>query len=176
MALVISDSSVLIHLAGIERLTLLRDLYRRITIIPAVWKEVVEQGRGRAGAAQVQEARQSGWIEVLSPPNEPLVHLLKRDLDESESEVIALAVDRQADLVLLDESDARSFAARYGLKKTGIIGVLVRAKREGKVASLRAELDRLRNQAGFWIEDGLYRQVLCAAGDVAESDKQVPCE
>lgn len=69
---------------------------------------------------------------------------------------------------LLDEPDARNPASRYGLKKTGAIGVLMRARREGKVASLRAELDRLRNQSGFWIEDRLYQQALDAVGETAE--------
>jgi|GEM_PF-6491755 len=37
---------------------------------------------------------------------------------------------------------------------------LIRAKLEGKVASLREELDRLRNEAGFWIGDEIYRRAL----------------
>ncbi len=48
----------------------------------------------------------------------------------------------------------------YGLRKTGVIGILIRAKLEGKVASLREELDRLRCEAGFWIGDELYWQAL----------------
>jgi len=98
--------------------------------------------------------------------NEPLVHLLKRDLDEGEAEAIALAVERQADLLLLDESDAREVAARYCLPKTGVIGLLIKAKQEGRIASLQAELDKLRSRAGFWIAEGLYQQALRAVGEV----------
>ena len=170
MPTVISDSSTLIHLGGIGRLALLRELYGQIIIPPAVWREVVEEGKGRAGAAEVETAQKSGWIVLLPPTNEPLAFSLKRDLDEGEAEAIALALEHQADLILLDESDARSLASRYSLKKTGAIGVLMRAKKEGKVASLRAELDRLRNQSGFWIEDRLYQRVLTDAGETAEGD------
>lgn len=165
MPLVISDSSTLIHLAAIGRLTLLKDFYQKITIPPAVWKEVVEEGRSRAGAVEVEEAHQAGWIEVVSPEDKPLLRLLRRDLDGGEAEAIALAIERQADLVLLDESGARRIAELYGLAKTGIIGLLIRAKREGKVRSLQTELDKLRRQAGFWIEDGLYYQVLRVVGE-----------
>ena len=49
MDLVISDSSTLIHLAAIGRLALLEQFFKRVTVPPAVWREVVEQGRGRAG-------------------------------------------------------------------------------------------------------------------------------
>ena len=41
----ISDSSTLIHLAGIGRLDLLKEFYGMILITPAVWREVVEGGR-----------------------------------------------------------------------------------------------------------------------------------
>ena len=40
----VSDSSTLIHSAGIGRLTLLMEFYEKIIISPAVWKEVVEEG------------------------------------------------------------------------------------------------------------------------------------
>lgn len=58
MPLVISDSSTLIHLARIGRLDLLQRFFESITIPPAVWREVVEQGRGRAGAIEIEQARQ----------------------------------------------------------------------------------------------------------------------
>jgi len=166
MGLVISDSSTLIHLAAIGRLDLLKRFYRRITIPPAVWREVVEHGGSRAGAVEVEQARQAGWIEVSAPVDVALLALLRRDLDDGESEVIALAVEKQAELVLLDESDARRTADLYGLSKTGIIGLLIRAKQKKHINSLKAELDRLLNQGGFWVEKRLYNQALNAVGEI----------
>jgi predicted nucleic acid-binding protein len=95
MPLVISDSSTLIHLAVIGRLDLLKEFYGKITIPPAVWREVVEEGKGRAGAVEVEEARQAKWIEVMPPGDEPFLRLLRRDLNEGEAEVIALALAQQ---------------------------------------------------------------------------------
>ena len=61
MALVLSDASTLIHLAAIGRLTLLRELYQKITIPSAVWREVVEEGKGRVGTKEIEAAaRQAG--------------------------------------------------------------------------------------------------------------------
>ena len=50
----------------------------------------------------------------------------------------------------------------YELPKTGVIGILIRAKLEGKVISLREELDRLRGESGFWIGDEIYWRALNA--------------
>ncbi len=158
----VSDSSTLIHLAGIGRLELLKEFYGKILITPAVWKEVVEEGKGRPGVKEVKEAHKSGWIEVIAPSNESVVRLLERELHNREAEAIALGIERRPVVILLDELEARRAADVYGLQKTGVIGILIRAKLEGKVASLREELDRLRSEAGFWIGDEIYWQALKA--------------
>ena len=164
MAVVVSDTSLLIHLSRVGRLELLRALYQQILIPPAVWRETVEEGQGRAGEAEVREAAQAGWIEVRPVANTLLVQLLKEGLDDGEAEAIALALEAAADLVLLDETQAREKAALVGLRLTGTIGVLIRAKREGLVDTLRPLLDQLR-QKSFWISESLYRSALVAVGE-----------
>jgi len=158
----ISDSSTLIHLAGIGRLELLKEFYGKILITPAVWKEVVEEGRERPGARELREAHKSGWVEIVAPSNESLVRLLERELHKGEAEVIALGIEKRPLIILLDELEARKVASVYGLCKTGVIGILIRAKLEGKVVSLREEMDKLRNEAGFWIGNEIYCQALKA--------------
>jgi len=123
MPMVISDSSTLIHLAKIGRLDLLKKLFDRIVITPTVWQEVVERGGGRAGASEVSDALSKGWLEIIAPRDMILFPLLKSELDDGEAEVIALAVECKADMILLDESEARRIANIYGLSKTGVIGI-----------------------------------------------------
>lgn len=167
--MVICDSSSLIHLAGIGRLGLLRELYGKLIVPTAVWREVVEEGKGRLGVVEVQEARLAGWIEVRSATQELLLRSLKQELDDGEAEVISLAIELKASLILLDETEARRIASLYELNKTGAVGVLIRARLEGKIESLRTELDRLRTESGFWIEERLYRQALTAVGEEPET-------
>jgi len=162
---VISNASTLIHLTAIGRLALLKEFFSKITVPPAVWQEVVIKGSGQTGAAEVETASADSWIEVVPAENVALLSLLRRDLDEGEAEAIALALETAADLILLDESDARQAAEVLGLSKTGVIGLLIRAKLEGKIAKLRPELDRLREEGGFWISDDLYRRALEAVGE-----------
>lgn len=173
MGSVISDTSTLIHLAAIGRLGLLKTFFEQVVVPSAVWREVVEQGHGRAGALEVERARQAGWIQLAEVADLTLLRLLKRDLDDGEAEVIALAIEQEAELLLVDEADARSIADLYNLTKTGVIGILIRAKQEGQIDMLRPELDRLMHQAGFWLDEGLYRQALLAVGETdAGSDHQ----
>ncbi|MFH1906884.1 MAG: DUF3368 domain-containing protein [Chloroflexota bacterium] len=144
---------------------MLEDFYERVTIPIAVWHEVVDEGKGRSGALEIEQAQRDGWIEVLEPKDKVLLRLLKQELHDGEAEVIALALEERAEIILLDESDARKVAELFHLRKTGIIGLLIRAKLKGLVVSLRQELDRLQDEGGFWIDNELYQQALRAAGE-----------
>jgi uncharacterized protein len=161
----VCDSSTLIHLAKIKRLHLLHEFHKNICIAPAVWREVVQEGPEWPGSTEVEQGRQAGWIEVVDPANRHLINFLRKDLHEGESETIALAIELNPDVVFLDESEARRTARIYGLNITGVIGILIRARREGRIQSLREELNRLRNEAGFWIGDDVYKKALHASGE-----------
>ena len=168
MPAVISDSSPLINLAGIGRWGLLHEMLGDIIIPPSVWDEIVTQGNVLPGAAEVREACGQGWISRKKPENKHLVNLLCQDLHQGEAEAIVLALELNADLILLDETDARQAAATFGLRKTGVIGILMRAKREGTIDSLRFELNTLREQMGFFIDDQLYYRALASVGEYPE--------
>ncbi len=87
------------------------------------------------------------------------------DLDEGEAEVIVLAIEKSVDLILLDDYEARQFARRYGLKITGTIGILLRAKYDGKIKNLKVEMDKLI-KSGFWIGVDLYNKILEDVGEL----------
>lgn len=160
MPTAVSNSSTLIHLSAIGRLALLREFYERVIIPPSVWKEVVEQGHGRPGAEEVRAAHQVGWIIVIEPQNRTLISVLQLYLDAGEAEAIAIAVEQEAEILLIDEAEGREIAEQLGVRRAGSIGILLRAHREGKISSLKAEMDRLREEAGFWISDALYQQII----------------
>ena len=113
-----------------------------------------------AGLLRDRSGKRGGWIDVVAPANQALVSSLLEDLHEGESETIALAIERCPDIVFLDESDARKKARAYGLNISGVIGILIRAEKEGKISSLKEELDRLRNDSGFWIGEDAYQNAI----------------
>lgn len=161
----IPDSSVVINLAGIERLTLLREFHDPVVVPPAVVQEVVEEGQGLPGSSELKAALKGGWISVQAPVNEALVTALKRNLGDGESEVIALGTESDDAVLLLDDKEARVAARDLGLRQTGIVGVLLRAKLTGRIESLSDELGRLRNDMGFWLDDELVARILVEAGE-----------
>jgi hypothetical protein len=80
---IVSNSSPLINLARIGRLALLPRLYDALIVPDAVWYEVVLQGAGQAGAAEIETA---SWIKVRSAKNRTLVRALHYELDAGEAE------------------------------------------------------------------------------------------
>ncbi len=65
----------------------------------------------------------------------------------------------------MDERLGRETAQHLGLKPTGVIGVLIVAKRRGVLPKVRPLLDALRNEAGFRVSEGLYARVLDDTGE-----------
>jgi predicted nucleic acid-binding protein len=160
---IVADASVLIGLSSIGQLALLRKRFSGgVLIPPAVWREVVEQGRGRPGAREVAEA---DWISVRDVTALEIVQLLQVELEEGETEAIALAHQVEAEVVLLDERNARRAAKQLGLQVLGTIGILVWARRTGNIASLRKALDALQTRAKFRISQQLYERALSEVGE-----------
>ncbi|MCA9897967.1 MAG: DUF3368 domain-containing protein [Anaerolineales bacterium] len=155
--IVVSDTSILINLARLGELELLQKLYGGIHVPTAVWHEVVENGRGQPGAAEVENAP---WISVKTVSNQAFVKALRQDLDAGESEAIALALELQAELLLMDERLGRATAQYFGLKYIGLLGILKLAKDRSFLAEIRPYLDKLRNEVGFYLSDALYQRVL----------------
>lgn len=159
---VVSNASPLINLARIGRFELLRELYAEIFIPEAVRREVVEEGAGQPGADEVKRA---GWMKTQAVTNTLLVQALRQDLDAGEAEAIVLAVELDADLLLMDERRGREVARHLGVDRTGVIGLLVEAKHRGFISAIKPLLGALRDQAGFRVRQALYEQVLTDAGE-----------
>jgi uncharacterized protein len=160
---VVSNASALISLSASGRLGLLLERFPDGVVIPgAVWREVVLEGRGRAGATEVAEA---SWIRVREASPGTALRLLLAELDDGEAESLALASEIGADLVLLDEREARGVARSMGLTVLGTVGILLWAKRMGRVASLRKELDALQDKGAFRLSASLVERLLREAGE-----------
>jgi predicted nucleic acid-binding protein len=156
---VVSNTSPLLNLAIIDQLDLLRRQFGEILIPKAVLEELrVEEIL--PGSDHLREALVAGWLQVREVNNPSLVQLLQRDLDRGESEAIALALLLGADWIILDERDGRRIAKSFGLQVTGILGVVIRASRNGQISSLPLVINQLREEAGFHIAQNLLSQIL----------------
>jgi predicted nucleic acid-binding protein len=158
--IVVSNTSPLTNLAAIGQFDLLQRLYANLHIAQGVWEELNLGGKRWPGCDEVAKA---DWIELHSVQNQALVTALQRDLDRGEAESIALALELNADLVLLDEKEGRHAAQRLGLRVVGTVGVLLEAKAEGALDRVRPHLDALRQTAGFYLSASLYQHALMLA-------------
>ena len=90
---------------------------------------------------------------------------LRSRVNVGKAEAIALAIEVNASGLLIDERLGRQVAADRGLKITGVLGILLVAKRQGAIAIVKPLMDDLVTQAGFRISSQLYAEVLKAASE-----------
>lgn len=161
---VASNTSPISNLAIIGRLSLLRSQFCEIWIPSAVQFEL-DQLSHPAALKEIHQALQDGWIRPQALREDKVTRLLAADLDPGEAAAIALALELSADLILLDERDGRSAAERAGLRVTGVLGVLLRAKSDGHLSLVKPEIEALREGARFFLSAGLQEKVLAIAGE-----------
>ncbi|MCI5133356.1 MAG: DUF3368 domain-containing protein [Candidatus Electrothrix sp. EH2] len=163
MKAVVSDSTVLIGFAKIDRLFLLKEMFQEIHVPEAVFREVTLDGWQKSGSEAVRNA---SWILRRQVSDRTQVHFLMTVLDEGEAEVLVLAKELEADLVLLDEEKARKSAARAGFSIMGVVGILIAAKRLGLIASVRSCIEKLQ-QEKFRLSKQVVKTALQQAGELA---------
>lgn len=160
--IVVSNTSPITNLAAIDQFDFLRVLFEHVHVPGAVVDELAHGGIEWPGRTEVNEA---SWVEAHTISGKLLADALRLDLDRGEAEAIALALELGADLVLLDELAGRHAAQHLGLKVMGVAGLLLRAKTLGSVKTIRPLLDRLREQAGFYLSQPVCQRILELAGE-----------
>lgn len=151
---VISNTTPIIALALIDKLALYQELYGEVLIPPTVKTELLAGG-SRAGAPEIQDATYIRAVPLRAPRHADLLS----DLDRGEAEVIALAMERDADLVIIDERLGRHHAQRLGLSVTGVLGVLLRAKQQKLISEIEPLIVQMR-LSGIRLSDSLIQRVL----------------
>ncbi len=149
---VVSNSSPLIFLSAIGMLDLLKTEFGEILVPRAVYDEVTL--KELKGSNEVKHAE---WIKILSTKSEVLSFLPM--LGKGEEGAIVLAMEQDADLVLLDDLAGRRAAMMQGLNVMGTLGFLKVMHRKGRIKHLRDVLDDLQKN-GFWMGADLYRRML----------------
>ncbi|MBD5458763.1 MAG: DUF3368 domain-containing protein [Lachnospiraceae bacterium] len=154
MPKVIVNSTPLIVLCGIGRLDILQKMYREIHIPEAVYREVtaVED----SACIQIKNAK---WIHIEQIKEHEEKKMYKAKLHEGEVEVMILAQEQKADLVIIDDNAAKKAAKYLGLTVTGTLGVLLKAKQRGIVGEVYPLLFEIK-QNGFYIDSAVEAMVL----------------
>ncbi len=154
--MIVSNSTVLIYLAKIGKLSLLEKLFGEVTIPGEVFNEVVIRGteNQHPDAFLIETAIEEGWIQVKEI--EVIRKLEEFGIDPGEAQAISLAKSLDVP-ILLDQTHARIAAKALGLKPRGTIFVLLAALRK-KLLTYKEYQNSLEElvKAGFRMSDEVY--------------------
>ncbi|MCB0531520.1 MAG: DUF3368 domain-containing protein [Lewinellaceae bacterium] len=159
---IVSDTSPISSLLKIGRLQILPAIYGQVIIPKQVADELQVLQKQGYDLVPVFEA---DWLVVQTPSPAPLLDKLRQEIDPGEAEAIALAIEIGADLLIIDEKSGRAIALREGIAITGLLGVLLEAKRCGHIPAIKPVLDDLVHLARFRIKPSLIQEIISLAGE-----------
>lgn len=147
---IISDTSCLILLDKIGELDILNKLYGTISTTPEVAEEYGEI--------------LPSWFEIKQTSDKTYQSFIENSVDKGEASAIALAVETDDCLLIIDDLKGRKLAHELGLTIIGTIGILVDAKLAGIIPSIKPVLKRIK-QTNFRISEQLEMLILKQAGE-----------
>jgi predicted nucleic acid-binding protein len=148
---IISDTSCLLVFHEIGEMLLLQKMYGKITITSAVQREF--------------EYPLPSWIVVCDPPEENVRLVRERfKLDPGEVTAIALALSLPHSTLIIDEAAGRQAARELGIRITGTLGILLKAKKQGYVVAIRPLIQKLQS-VGFRMGETLINDILKESGE-----------
>ncbi|MCE6989307.1 DUF3368 domain-containing protein [Dyadobacter sp. CY323] len=149
-AVVISDSSCVILFTKIDELDILRLVYDHIYVTQEIAREI--------GNALPE------WVEVKEVHNKALQSSFEETLDIGEASALALAFEIPDCAVILDDMKARKSAEKLKIRVTGSIGIILIAKKLGKIPSVKAVFEQIR-KTNFRISDRIINEAIKAADE-----------
>jgi len=153
--IVVSDTSAITSLLQTGRLDLLEKLFRQILIPEAVRNELLKTHSSLPSYLRCEPVQDLAYVQSL---------LLEIDLGEAEA--IVLAKERSADVLLMDEIAGRRVAAREGLRFIGLMAVLVQAKQNSLIQSVRDLTAELERVADFRVSERIKTLAFQQAGEL----------
>src|SRR5438128_2789145 len=151
---VVTDTAAVTTLlkAGEERL--LREIFGSVIVPQAVWDELLAFHSHLPDFVLRRSVQES---------NQRLAGT--ESLGRGEAEAIKLAQEIGADLLLTDDRKARVAATQLGIKCSGVLGLIVRAKQLGRLSSVRDTIEVLEKRGGLYLSDVVKAEALRIAGE-----------
>lgn len=128
--IIISDTSCLIILSNINELDILHKVYGEIVTTIDI---AIEYGDSLPE-----------WIQIEKVTDKYRQQLLEMQIDKGESSAIALALETPNSTIILDDFKARKIAKQLGISFTGTLEVIIKAKLEGIIPSIKPILEKIK--------------------------------
>lgn len=159
MRKIIVNSTPLIILGKIDELEILKNLYGEIIIPQAVFEEVTSKNDFAK-----EKILNSSWIKILEVQDKTNRKIYQAKLHDGEVEVMMLAKEISADLLIIDDNAAKKTAKFLEFKVTGTLGILLKAKSEKIISEVKPILEKMLEK-NFYISEEVIKLVLKTAGE-----------
>jgi len=103
-------------------------------------------------------------LEIVEVRDKYRQTILGLQIDKGESSAIALALETPNSVVILDDYKARRIAERLGITLTGTIGVIIKAKLNRVIPSIKPLLEKIK-RTDFRLSDEIETQALKEASE-----------
>ena len=147
---VIADTSCLIVLSNIKELGLLQKLYGNIITTPDIARQFAEN--------------LPDWVIIKAPADHQKQQILALQVDVGEASTIVLALEMPGNTIILDDLQARKLAEQLGISITGTLGIIIKAKLNGLIPSIKPILNKIK-QTNFRISPSLEAAALNEANE-----------
>jgi predicted nucleic acid-binding protein len=162
--IVIGDTSVILNLCCVQQQNLLQILFTRILVPPDVR---LEFHRAAAVYPRFHGLVLPTWTKAQAPQTIPEDLRRNPHLDSGEIAALALALEIDADAVLIDETEGRRAARRLGVTAIGVAGILVRARQSDLLPAIAPVFKQLEEDANFWLAPEIRAEALRIVGEVS---------
>jgi len=160
---VVFNASPLIYLGKKRKTGLLRLVFEKI-LVPVEVEEEIMKLYDSPEAVQLRDAIQEGWIEVKrsSENKKKQIAKLFGEIDEGEAAVIALALERHGENVIIDDAEARTAAEYFELKVHGTLYIILEEYKRNIFKSKAEVISMVNNmlRKGFYISSEVYARFL----------------
>ncbi len=161
--IVVADTSVILNLCFLGQESLLPVLFGTVHAPPQVEAEFLRL----AGVdVRFQGLVFPAFIQRTAPLTTTHAWAHSPVLHAGEIAALSLALELRADLVLMDEAEGRAAATALKLTTMGLLGILLQARQRSLISTVAPLLNRLEQEARFWMAPSLRTAVLRAAGEL----------
>ena len=144
--IVVSNSSPLIALSRIDQLQILKGLFGRVYIPDTVYQETVTNCGIISQRSRISQATNE-FIEVVQPK---VRYAFSRNLGAGEQGVLNLSMEKQAQLVLIDDKRDRHEAQELGLIPAFTTDILKKAECQHLITSYQQVVKELQ-EVGIYL-------------------------
>ncbi len=148
--IVILNSSPLVASGRVQQLHLFQRLFGTIYIPATVYQETVTQGNNPIQQQAIVQAIEEKFIEVVSPASE---HTFSRKLHPGERDVLNMALEIKADLLIIDDRKARNEARELGFAVNYTSTIVKAAEKRGCINSYQILMNTLKDMSIYLPEE-----------------------